>query len=254
MHTDKNVSSAPGGDGRPPLVNTVSHAVLMLEAFAAQPVQGLNELSRAVGLPRASALRILRTLMAHGIVGRADTKYRLTRRLMELGAAAGTPEALQSAVAEVLQALVAQTGETCHFAQLDGAQVVYLAKHDSPHPIRMNSHVGWRGPVYATAVGKALLALRPADEVRRLLPAKLERFTAKTLVSRARLLDELAQVATRGYAVDDEELIDGLRCVAVAVPAAGGAVSVAGPASRMGDERLAAIVAQIQAALQGWRP
>jgi DNA-binding IclR family transcriptional regulator len=251
MHTDNAPST---GRDEKPLVNTVSHAMLMLEAFSVQPVQGLNELSRTVGIPRASALRILRTLMAHGIVGRADTKYRLTRRLMELGASAGSPQAMQMAVAEVLQALVAQTGETCHFAQIDGAEVVYLAKHDSPHPIRMNSYVGWHGPVYATAVGKALLAQRPAQDVRSLLPAKLVRFTPRTIVSRARLVDELALVAERGYAVDDEELIEGLRCVAVAVPGAGGAVSVAGPAGRMGDARLVEIVALIQATLKDWRP
>ncbi|MES2608676.1 MAG: IclR family transcriptional regulator [Pseudomonadota bacterium] len=251
MHTDDAPTT---GRDEKPLVNTVSHAVLMLEAFGAQPVQGLNELSRTVGIPRASALRILRTLMAHGIVGRADTKYRLTRRLMELGASAGSPQAMQMAVAEVLQALVAQTGETSHFAQIEGARVVYLAKHDSPHPIRMNSYVGWHGPVYATAVGKALLALRPAQEVHSLLPAKLERFTPGTIVSRARLLDELALVAERGFAVDDEELVEGLRCVAVAVPGAGGAVSVAGPASRMDDARLVEIVALIRATLEDWRP
>ncbi|ANH67103.1 IclR family transcriptional regulator [Mitsuaria sp. 7] len=237
-----------------PLVNTVSHAVLMLEAFSAQPVQGLNELSRAVGIPRASALRILRTLMAHGIVGRAETKYRLTRRLMELGASAGSPQAMQTAVAEVLQALVAKTGETCHFAQLAGAQVVYVAKQDSPHPIRMNSHVGWHGPVHATAVGKVLLALKPAAEVRALLPGKLERFTTRTIVSKPKLLDELSRIASQGHAVDDEELIDGLRCVAVAVPQAGGAISVAAPASRMDDKRLIAVVRQIQATVKDWRP
>ena len=251
MH--KNTESSNDRDEKP-LVNTVSHAVLMLEAFSAQPVLGLNELSRAVGIPRASALRILRTLMAHGIVGRAETKYRLTRRLMELGASAGSPQAMQIAVSEVLQELVKRTGETSHFAQLDGAQVVYIAKHDSPHPIRMHSDVGWRGPVHATAVGKALLALKPAAEVRSLLPAKLERLTAKSIVSKAKLLDELVLIAQRGYAVDDEELIDGLRCVAVAVPEAGGALSVAGPASRMGDKRLVEIVGEIQAMLKTWRP
>lgn len=251
MHRD---SEPEKGHDKKPLVNTVSHAVLMLEAFGAQPVLGLNELSRAVGIPRASALRILRTLMAHGIVGRAESKYRLTRRLMELGACAGSPQAMQTAVAEVLQDLVVRTGETAHFAQLDGTQVVYLAKHDSSHPIRMHSHVGWRGPVYATAVGKALLAQKSAEEIRSLLPAKLERLTTKSIVSRAKLLDELALVAKRGFAVDDEELIDGLRCVAIAVPAAGGALSVAGPASRMSDGRLVEIVGQIQASLKDWRP
>lgn len=251
MH-ERNESSTPRDET--PLVNTVSHAVLMLEAFSLQPVQGLNELSRAVGIPRASALRILRTLIAHGIVGRAESKYRLTRRLMELGASAGSPQAMQLAVAEVLQELVTKTGETSHFAQLDGAQVVYIAKHDSPHPIRMHSYVGWRGPLYATAVGKALLALKPAEEVRSLLPAKLERLTGKSIVSRAKLLEELALTTKRGFAVDDEELIDGLRCVAVAVPEAGGALSVAGPASRMNDKRLVEIVGLIQDTVKNWRP
>lgn len=245
--------TAMGEDGKV-LVHTVSQAVRMLEAFSAQPVQGLNELSRSVGIPRASALRILRTLIAHGIVGRAETKYRLTRRLMELGAAAGSPQGMQIAMAGALQELVTKTGETTHFAELEGTKVVYVAKLDSPHPIRMNSYVGWRGPAHATAVGKVMLALKSREEVRNLLPSKLEQFTSKTIVSRAKLLDELAVVAHQGFAVDDEELVAGLRCIAVVSPQTIGAISVSGPVTRMSDSRTADILQLLRSFLQDWQP
>ena len=251
MHTEPEAATS---EEKSALVHTVSQAVRMLEAFSVQPVQGLNELSRTVGIPRASALRILRTLIAHGIVGRAETKYRLTKRLLELGAAAGTPQAMQLAMENVLDEIVAVTGETTHYAELDGAQVVYIAKKDSPHPIRMNSYVGWRGPVHATAVGKVMLALQSKETVQGLLPAKLERFTPTTIVSTAKLHKELAVIVQQGFAIDDEELIGGLRCVAVSVPHAGGAISVAGPAARMGDDRIVQIVEQIHGCLKNWRP
>jgi IclR family acetate operon transcriptional repressor len=109
------------------------------------------------------------------------------------------------------------TGETAHFAALDGDRVVYLAKVDSPHPIRMFSQIGWRGPLHATGVGKVLLASTEAKLLSRVCDQGLERFTRNTIVEKEQLQAELAQIRKQGYALDAEELIDGLTCVAVPV-------------------------------------
>ncbi|AEI82037.1 transcriptional regulator IclR family (plasmid) [Cupriavidus necator N-1] len=167
------------------------------------------------------------------------TKYRLSYRLPGLIATPDDISALVDRIKPRLSRLAAETNETVHFAVAEGDQVVYLAKVDSSHPIRMFSYVGWQGPMHATAVGKALLAwptLSPA--VDRICDAGLHRYTARTIVDKNSLLAELERTRARGYAVDDEELIEGLVCIAAPVFEGDhvvGAISVAGPSSRMHD-------------------
>jgi IclR family acetate operon transcriptional repressor len=110
----------------------------------------------------------------------------------------------------------------------------------------MFSQIGWRGPLHATGVGKVLLASSESRLISRVCDHELERFTPNTIVEKERLLAELALVRKQGYAIDAEELIEGLTCVAVPVISAEqirGAISVAGPTARLGNpKRLAEIL------------
>ena len=146
----------------------------------------------------------------------------------------------------MLSDLAERTGETAHFAVLDGDRVGYLAKVESAHPIRMFSHVGWRGPLHATGAGKVLLAWSDPSLIERVLGAGPTVYTARTLTSPDELAAEISRVRRAGYAIDRQELIDGLVCVAAPVLAGSrliGAVSVSGPADRLFDpERFAAEV------------
>src|SRR5439155_365783 len=127
-----------------------------------------------------------------------------------------------------------------------GNEVLYVDRADSPHALRWQLGVGSRVPAYCSAMGKAILAsMAPADAARR-LPRHLEPHTSHTITKRASLLAHLAETRVRGYALDDEEFMDGVRCVAVAVGhEVGGvahALSLAGPAFRMSIERAKAFV------------
>ena len=222
-------------------VNSVDHAIRLVELMAGSEIPlGVSQMAQSLDLPRATVYRLLKTLGQREWVIQDDKTYRLSFRLTELfrGAGVGAQAALAERITPVLRRLVNETGETAHFAALDGDRVVYLAKVDSPHPIRMFSQIGWRGPLHATGVGKVLLAAAEAKLLSRICDQGLERFTAKTIVEKAKLEAELAQIRKQGYAFDDEELIEGLTCVAVPVMIGErirGAISVAGPTARIGD-------------------
>jgi len=237
-------------------VNSVEHAIRLVELMAgSENVLGVSQMAQSLDLPRATVYRLLKTLAQREWVIQDDKTYRLSFRLAGLfhGASAGAEIALAERLTPLLHRLVNETGETAHFAVLDVDRVVYLAKVDSPHPIRMFSQVGWRGPLHATGVGKVLLASTEAKLLPRICDQGLERFTPNTIVEQARLEKELAQIRRQGYALDAEELIAGLTCVAVPVligEQVRGAISVAGPTARIGNpEALAKILKAAAATL-----
>lgn len=218
-------------------VHSVSHAIRILELFHHGQALGLSEISRGAGIPRATAHRLLKTLAQHELIVRtAESKYRLSLRLLELGSTALATPTLQQEVYPFLVALVQSTQETAHFAVIDGHAVGYVAQVDSPHPIRMYAHIGWRGPLHATAAGKVLLAFSDEAFIRSCLALPLVPYTAQTICDQQELLRELSTIHASGYAVDHEELLEGLLCIAVPVLLQNkpyGAISLAGPKSRM---------------------
>ncbi|WP_322034541.1 IclR family transcriptional regulator [Burkholderia sp. BCC1970] len=230
-------------------VNSVEHAVRLVELLAGSSnVLSVSQMAQSLDLPRATVYRLLKTLVQREWLVQEDKTYRLSFRLTGLFGSAGASAeaALAERITPLLRHLVNETGETAHFAVLDGDRVVYLAKVDSPHPIRMFSQIGWRGPLHATGVGKVLLASAEAKLLSQICDQGLERFTQNTIVEKEQLQAELAQVRKRGYALDAEELIAGLTCVAVPVVSGEevrGAISVAAPTARLGNpEALAEIL------------
>jgi IclR family acetate operon transcriptional repressor len=237
---------------KPGMVNSVDHA-LRLIAYLAETgrPQSVSDLARALDLPRPTIYRLLGTLLEHQVVVRDEKSYRLGLRLLELGGKALSAASLQAICLPFLTELVERTGETAHFAVLDGEQAGYVAKVDSAHPIRMSSHVGWRGPLHATAVGKVLLAWSPPELLARIASGALKRYADHTIVDADALAAEIANVRRQGFSVDREELLDGLVCVAAPVLAGTrlvGAVSVSGPALRVKQvEPMAVIVCETAA-------
>ncbi|USG65662.1 IclR family transcriptional regulator [Brevibacillus ruminantium] len=217
-------------------VNSVVHAIKLLEQFHNGEGLRASEISKRIGVPRATTYRLLKTLMAHQLVIQGeDKKYRLTLRLLELGNAALSIPNLQQIVAPFLIELAELTGETGHFSIVDGYHVGYIAKKDSPNPFRMLSHVGWRGPLHATASGKILLAHAKSEYVDHVIGRGLEAFTANTITDPVQMKQEIANARENGFAIDDEEQSEGLLCHAVPVSLGEqiGALSVSGLKSRI---------------------
>jgi len=220
-------------------VNSVDHALRLIACLADSPEpQNVADLARALDLPRPTVYRLLATLIEHRMVVRDATRYRLGLRLLELGGSALGAANLDAAAQPYLRELARRTGETAHFAVLDGREVCYVSKVDGAHPIRMLSHVGWRGPLHATAVGKVLLAWSGPDLLEQVMQEERKAHTARTLVDAEPLRQEVEKTRAAGWAIDDQELLEGLVCLAAPVLAGDrlvGAMSVSGPAARMAD-------------------
>jgi DNA-binding IclR family transcriptional regulator/streptogramin lyase len=209
--------------------------------------QGLSqvELSRRLDLPRTTLYRLLATLVARGMVRRDPLRrvYCLGFRCFELARSAYAMPDLAAAAGVELRALRDLTGETSYLATLDGLEVLSLERCDGAHSQRSQSAMGQRKPLHCTSQGKAILsALDDSARDALLQGITLKALTPRTITDRRRLQAELKITAARGWSIDDEEIVPGVRCVgAPVVDAAGkvrGAISVAGPAYRMTMERV----------------
>ncbi|QKZ04151.1 IclR family transcriptional regulator domain-containing protein [Pseudomonas eucalypticola] len=221
-------------------------ALDVLEAIGSAP-RGVSqgELADQVKLPKTTLYRILATLVERGLVRRdaVGKVYRLGFRYLELVRNAYLMPDLVVAASAELRALRDLTGETSYLAVLDGNQVMSLERCDGAHTTRSAAALGQSKPVYCTGQGKAILAaMDDAGRDSILKGLTLAPLTELTITDRRRLLTELQITRARGYAIDDEEIVMGVRCVAAAIrDNAGnvrGALSVAGPAYRLTVERL----------------
>ena len=240
-----------------PPVKSADRTLEVLEALAASPRRrSLVELSRALDIPKSSLHGILRTMARRGWVETdpTGTRFGLGVRALAVGAAYLEADDAVGLVAGVLDDLSRQFGEATHLGRLDGPDVVYLAKRESVHRLRLYSAIGRKLPAHATALGKALLARHPDPDGQLRWP--LPRLTDRTITDRDALHAELARIRERGYAVDREENTEGIVCFAIAVPLADppvDAISISVPVARIGPESEKRITAALARAMDQLR-
>lgn len=168
----------------------------------------VTEVAQAFGVPRSNAHRTLQTLVACGWAARnADAStYRASLRLFELGALVENAFELKALLRPQLAILARATGEAIHLTMLDGADVLYLDKFDSPLPVAAYSRIGGRAPAYCVATGKAMLAARGLDsDALRALLGVLQPHTPNTITDIDVLQADLARTRARGWAENREE-------------------------------------------------
>jgi DNA-binding IclR family transcriptional regulator len=239
-------------------VQALDRAFAVLDLLGESDIPlGLAQVASSLQLHKSTAHRFLMVLERHRMVERtASGKFRLGLRLYDLGNRAIEQYDLRDRAQPHLRRLVAETEETAHLCILEAARVIYLDKIEPARSVRMITRIGASNPVHCTAVGKAMLAFLPeeraADVLRRL---RFERFTPRTIVTAEALRAEMEKTRRRGYAVDDEELEEGLRCIAVPVldaqrlPVA--AVSVSGPSFRVTAHKLPLLANQLLQCVRG---
>lgn len=236
----------------------LSKACDVLEAVSAAP-GGISQadLASQMGLSRTTLYRILGKLVARGLLRQDPARrvYGLGFRLLEMAHAAWTAPDLPAVAAPELRHLRDSTGETAYVAVLEGREVVSLGKYEGAHEVRSAARLGERKPLHCTSQGKAILAFLPEPEREALMRRMpLRQFTPYTLTDRRQLQAALEDIRTRGYATDDEEIVEGVRCVGAPVLDSEGkvlgAISIAGPAVRMTRERLALLGPEVAATAQ----
>lgn len=217
----------------------------LLELIAAKDqlftLQGLVE---ETGIPKPTLHRMLQQLEGAGLLVREHNGrlYGVGGRLRRMAENLLINDTHHGARHAVLRNLVDDLGETCNVTTLSGDEIVYLDRVETPEPLRITLRPGSRVPVHCSASGKIILAqLAPAQRRRLLEAAPLKRFTPKTVTNVDRLDEDLKQIRRDGYAIDDEEFLSGLVCVAVLVPTSVGlsniAVAVQAPMVRLTPDR-----------------
>jgi IclR family acetate operon transcriptional repressor len=218
---------------------------VLLHLGTARRELSLGEIARGVGLHPSTTHRFLSVLTRHGFTqgGAVRGHYALGLRLTELGYGALESLEIRAKARPILEGLSEATRETVHLMLLDGHTGVYVDRVESPQRVRVASSVGHREYLHCSAVGKAILAHLPPARLAQVVARGLPRMTARTITEAGRLRRHLADVARRGYAIDNEEGEPGIRCIGAPVFDHRGAViasvSVAGPAYRLPLAQLA---------------
>jgi len=226
-------------------LSSVASAVTVLKSFTStSPDWGVSDLAAHVGQSKSSVHRILSTLTDEGLLEQDTTtgRYRLGLALFDLAAAVPSQRGLHEAVLLPMTDLRNSTGETVQVGVLDGRQVVYVERLDSPNTLRLFTELGRRNHAHCTGSGKALLAFLPRDERDRLLRGwTLPRLTDFTIVTTADLRADLEAVRRRGFAENRQESEMGVVSIAAPIRDESGttiaSMSVAGPADRIDIRR-----------------
>jgi IclR family pca regulon transcriptional regulator len=213
-------------DDSPDFIEAIARGLDVIRAFGpGQPVMSLASVAAASDLPRPTARRILLTLEQLGYVrvaggqsatGQAGGGYELTPRVLDLGMSYVLSRGLWEVARPHMEALVAQTRESTSIAQLDGSDIVYVARVAVPKIVTLSVTIGTRFPAMQTSLGKVLLAALPLAEAERILaePSR-SGITTPWRPDAAERAAALREVRARGWALTDEQLAPGIRSVAV---------------------------------------
>jgi IclR family pca regulon transcriptional regulator len=200
-------------------IQGLAKGLAVIEAFGRDtPSQTLSEVARRTRISPGSARRVLLTLERLGYVASDGQRFALQPRALQLGYAYLASLPLTGLAQPLLSQLTRDIDDSCSLGLLDGEEVVFVARASARRLVRDYMTVGMRYPAHATSVGKLLLAVLPEPEQRqRLERLKLQALTSQTITDSDVLRRELAQISERGWALNDQETIVGLRSIAVPV-------------------------------------
>ena len=233
-------------------VSSLAKGLRVLELLAANGDMSASRMAGHLDTSRAASHRFLTTLRDLGYVEKTEEgRFRLTFKVVELGMRKLDGFEIRHTVHPFMQEMSLAFGETVNLGHWDGIAIVHLDKINSTEILRLDVGLGALAPAYCTALGKAVLAFLPDGELEDYL-ASVEwvAMSPKTITTPEKLKVEIKRIRQCGYAIDEEELSLGLRCVGVPVFDHTGrptyALSVSGPAQRMSKEKINAIQAKLQ--------
>ena len=227
--------------------------VLEYVVLTGGPVRSID-IANDLQLQKSNVHRVLKTLQAAGYLQQDERtrEYTPTLKLWELGAAAVADLGLRQYAAGAMRELSQASGETVHLSVLDGRDVIYIDKIDSPQPVAAYTRMGGRAPAYCVATGKALLSALSPAQLEPLMET-LDSHSPETITDRSTLLVDLQQVRERGYSINRGEWREDVWGIAANIRDASGfvvaAIGISGPKFRLDEEhRLEELGAQVKAA------
>lgn len=234
-------------------VQSVTRSLTILEVLSEfHEGLGITDIAQKVGLHKSTVYRLVSTLIQKEFViqDKDTNKYKITFKLYELGNRRIKNMDILSASKAYSKKLMESVNEVVHLVVRDDHKIVYIDKVEANNTIRMASYIGNRSPMHCTAVGKAILAHLPENKVEEIwYKSKAKKLTANTITDLYRLTEELEKVRSRGFAVDDEENEEGVRCIGAPIfnrnAEVEGAISVSGPAIRMSEEKMETVAIEV---------
>lgn len=223
-------------------IQSVEIAISVLTVLQENGRTGVTELAEELGHSKSTIYSHLATLKAEEIIVRDNGEYRISLGILDLSASVRQQIGNYDVIKEEVNDLAEQTGEIAQFGIEEFGQVAYLCKESGSQAVNTASRPGKYQPMFSTSLGKAILAFLSSERTKEIIQStKFEALTPQTITSRDELYAELEQIQHQGYATDDEENIQGVRCVAAPIKnneTVLGAISITGPSSRFTNERL----------------
>jgi IclR family KDG regulon transcriptional repressor len=228
------------------LIKSVSNALDLLEAFKGDEAElGVSELGKRLKLHKNNVFRLLATLELRGYIeqNKSTENYRLGLKPLELGKAFQRHSGLTVQTKDILKELVAKCNETSSIGVLREGKVIYIDVEETTQSVRIVSRLGTVLPAYCTSIGKAMLAFQSEEEIYACFKQdELKPYTEKTITDPVALLHQFNQIRRQGFAIDNEEYEESVKCIAVPIRNHNGEImaglSITGPSQRLTDTRV----------------
>jgi DNA-binding IclR family transcriptional regulator len=201
------------------IVPSLKNSFTILEILASNNGLTLQEVSQRTSIPKTTVFRILYTLEQEGVIEKQGDKYTIGFRVIQLGMAALSKMELRNIAIPFLYELSIKLGETSHLAVLSDRKSLIIEVCDSPHPVKISSRPGTLVSLHCSATGKVLLAFAiGAENIDAYYEGmKLEKRTDNTITSISEFKKEIQKIFNQGYAVDNEEYYENVRCLAAPI-------------------------------------
>lgn len=223
------------------MLQTLSNAIDVINVFESEPKPlSIQDIVRSTKMNRTSVYRILYTLRSKGILEMDENtgKYSLGIKMVQLSSLVLQRLDIRQIARPYLEKLWKESNETIHLVVMNEKNAIFIDKLETRNTIFMGSHIGWVAPLYSTASGKMLLSYQTEEFINDYLEAiTIIPYTYKTITDKHDFKHNLRLIREKGYSFDNEEMVEGLKCIAVPITNAGGkivaALSISGPTSRM---------------------
>lgn len=231
------------------MIQSLDRGIQILLILAEKHSAGVTELAAELGVDKSTASRLVETLRSRDMV-RIDPetkKYRLGFRILHLGEALKDNLNVISIARPMLLALSAQISESVHFCAYNNGSVYVMDQVRSNKNYALSASVGMIEPLHCSSVGKCILAFRRPETIRALLEDyTFTQYTERTITTKEALMENLEDIRAQGYALDDEEMAQGVRCIAVPVydyrNSVRYSIGVSGPKTNFSDRTIESYV------------
>lgn len=203
------------------IVQSVDRALSILEVLSDyEDGLGITEISEKVDLHKTTVYRLLTTLIYKGYIkqNQNTSKYSLSLKLFELGNKKVEKMNLVSVAEPYLKELMEKTNEVVHLAVREESELVYVSKVEPQKSMKMYTRIGMRKPMYCTAMGKAMMSQMTEEELRKIWDeSNVQKLTSNTIVDFGKFKENLKYIRISRYAMDDQEVEEGIRCLGTVV-------------------------------------